>query len=382
MPGVIAASRTGRCRARGRRRRHTADAPRRLSSTTPQPVRHRAGIHPKTRIFHAYAGMLAPGLVLRRRATRRRSALNRSISSSRCRSWPRPSGCRRGPRELRPASASAPRRVPVDAVVVSGSMTISALTASMPFASNAALTASKLSGGVMTAKASPSSRHVVAPASSTISIRASSPILLFSTRDHPLLVEHPADAAAAPRLPPCFSKILRISATVRLRLSVMPDGHDRHAARPVALVDDLLVSDALQLAGALLDGAVDVVVRHAVLGAPSARAVRSRGLALMSPPPSRAATVISLISLVNSLPRLASFAAFLCLIELHLEWPDIVSSREQIGGRSELPQSQEGVNGGDRLSFAPVPLPASCIDLNHEGHEDHEEDQKKGILPS
>src|SRR5271169_2364597 len=52
-------------------------------------------------------------------------------------------------------------------------------------------------------------------------------------------------------------------------------------------------------------------------------AVRRRGLALISPPPMRAATVISLISLVNALPRLASVAAFLCLIELHFEWPDI-----------------------------------------------------------
>src|SRR5947209_7003338 len=52
-------------------------------------------------------------------------------------------------------------------------------------------------------------------------------------------------------------------------------------------------------------------------------AVRRRGFALMSPPPSRAATVISLMNLVNSLPRRASLAAFLCLIELHLEWPDM-----------------------------------------------------------
>ena len=48
-------------------------------------------------------------------------------------------------------------------------------------------------------------------------------------------------------------------------------------------------------------------------------AVRNRGLALMSPPPMRAATVISLMSLVKSFPRRASLCAFLCLIELHLE---------------------------------------------------------------
>src|SRR5262245_49502666 len=52
-------------------------------------------------------------------------------------------------------------------------------------------------------------------------------------------------------------------------------------------------------------------------------AVRRRGLAFASPPPRRAATVISLMSLVKAFPRLASLAAFLCLIVLHLEWPDI-----------------------------------------------------------
>ena len=48
-------------------------------------------------------------------------------------------------------------------------------------------------------------------------------------------------------------------------------------------------------------------------------AVRSRGLELRSPPPMRAATVISLMNLVNSLPFFASLAAFLCLIVLHFE---------------------------------------------------------------
>src|ERR1700752_1039060 len=42
-----------------------------------------------------------------------------------------------------------------------------------------------------------------------------------------------------------------------------------------------------------------------------------------SPPPVRADTVISLINFVNSLPRLASSAPFLCLILCHLECPDI-----------------------------------------------------------
>src|SRR5438067_13908761 len=41
-----------------------------------------------------------------------------------------------------------------------------------------------------------------------------------------------------------------------------------------------------------------------------------------SPPPSLAATMIERVSLVKSLPRLASAAPFLCLIEDHLLCPD------------------------------------------------------------
>src|SRR3954471_23252219 len=42
-----------------------------------------------------------------------------------------------------------------------------------------------------------------------------------------------------------------------------------------------------------------------------------------SPPPSRAATWIARASFVKCAPRRASTTAFLCLIEAHLEWPDI-----------------------------------------------------------
>src|ERR1017187_9662010 len=52
-------------------------------------------------------------------------------------------------------------------------------------------------------------------------------------------------------------------------------------------------------------------------------AVRRRGFESGSPPPTRAAMVISRITLVKARPRLASVAAFLCLIVAHLECPDI-----------------------------------------------------------
>ena len=56
----------------------------------------------------------------------------------------------------------------------------------------------------------------------------------------------------------------------------------------------------------------------------AAIAVRSLGLVSTSPPPTRAAAVISLTNFEKSFPRLESFAAFLCLIVDHLEWPEMV----------------------------------------------------------
>src|ERR1700744_6515059 len=57
----------------------------------------------------------------------------------------------------------------------------------------------------------------------------------------------------------------------------------------------------------------------------AAMALRRRGLPSGSPP-DFAAMVISLISWVKILPRLASSAPFLCLMVGHLEWPDMETS--------------------------------------------------------
>src|SRR6195952_2635584 len=51
----------------------------------------------------------------------------------------------------------------------------------------------------------------------------------------------------------------------------------------------------------------------------------SDGLPSRSPPCSRAAVVIARASFVKSLPRRESTIAFLCLIDAHLEWPDMPS---------------------------------------------------------
>src|SRR5262252_2106 len=52
-------------------------------------------------------------------------------------------------------------------------------------------------------------------------------------------------------------------------------------------------------------------------------AVRKRGLEFGSPPPMRDAIEISRMILVNTRPRFASVAAFLCLMVAHFECPDI-----------------------------------------------------------
>src|SRR5687767_15224168 len=84
-------------------------------------------------------------------------------------------------------------------------------------------------------------------------------------------------------------------------------------------------------------------------------AVRRRGLEATSPPPMRAAMLISRMILVKILPRLASRAPFLCLMEAHLECPDM---RDLLGrgrcyhkrkspdgyGRSGLARSSEAPN--------------------------------------
>src|ERR687893_3321123 len=66
-------------------------------------------------------------------------------------------------------------------------------------------------------------------------------------------------------------------------------------------------------------------------------ASNSVGLPSGSPPPTRTATSMFLISLANILPRLTSIAAFLCFVVAHLEWPLIrpcSSSAGQAGSSS------------------------------------------------
>src|SRR3954454_18665162 len=92
-----------------------------------------------------------------------------------------------------------------------------------------------------------------------------------------------------------------------------------------------------------------------------AMASASDGLPSGSPPPSFAATVIARVSLVKSLPRRESTIAFLCLIDAHLEWPDMASGypavqrfegRRAAGSRELLRAGAAGggVGGVDRVA--------------------------------
>ena len=107
----------------------------------------------------------------------------------------------------------------------------------------------------------------------------------------------------------------RISETRAVAVVGRALDEDRDAARAVALEGELLVGRALELARALLDGALDVVGGHVRRPWPCRPRCAGAGSLSGSPPPMRAAIVISRMILVKTLPRLASSAPFLCLIE-------------------------------------------------------------------
>src|SRR6478672_12806712 len=99
----------------------------------------------------------------------------------------------------------------------------------------------------------------------------------------------------------------------------------------------------------------------------SATIVRRRGLVSGSPPPARAATVSSLMMRVKILPRLASAAPFLCLMECHLEWPDMSKlQRNQRIPTKILPHEEVRAvritHGWQELSILPHARPTACRD--------------------
>src|SRR5512141_526900 len=100
-------------------------------------------------------------------------------------------------------------------------------------------------------------------------------------------------------------------------------------------------------------------------------AARKRAFPSGSPPPSFAAVMISRVILVNALPRRASAFPFLCLIELHLLWPDtahrsvlpvIVKYRKEKAPAPFPAQGPKIKFGGDLLSHGGNPAVPSALE--------------------
>jgi len=95
-----------------------------------------------------------------------------------------------------------------------------------------------------------------------------------------------------------------------------------YAARAVSFKGHFFKLLAFELACAAQNGALDIVIRHVFIFCSEDGGAQA-GLEFGSPPPMREAIVISRIRRVKTRPRLASVAAFLCLIVAHFECPDI-----------------------------------------------------------
>ena len=91
--------------------------------------------------------------------------------------------------------------------------------------------------------------------------------------------------------PPCLVKRWRISELVRLRLSVSVVDEDRDPARRVSLERGRFVAHAVELAGAALDRALDVLVRHVALAGALHRRPETRVVLLIAAPLARGGQV-------------------------------------------------------------------------------------------
>src|SRR5438270_807611 len=139
----------------------------------------------------------------------------------------------------------------------------------------------------------------------------------------------------APRLPPCFSKMWRISGVVRLVLSVSTS--TMMATPPGPYPSYVSSSYVVPSSSPVPRLTARSILSFGMLFAfASATAARRRGLPSMSPPPRRAAIVISLMMRVKTLPRFASAAPFLCLMVLHLLWPDMGKAPSVIGAENYI----------------------------------------------
>src|SRR3989441_5145619 len=174
--------------------------------------------------------------------------------------------------------------------------------------------------GPVIKKMSPSRALSAAPASSAASMTVSSSARVASTVIWALRSNIHATEFVAPRLPPRHWKTWRISATVRLGLSVVASM--RRAAPPGPYASYVTSSYVTPSSSPVPFFTARSMLSSGMFSALAASmAVRNRALPAGSPPPCLAAIVISRISLVNSAPRRWSVTAFFRLICFHLLWP-------------------------------------------------------------
>src|SRR5215472_302165 len=112
----------------------------------------------------------------------------------------------------------------------------------------------------------------------------------------------------------------------------------------------------------------------------SATAARRRGFPPTSPPPRRAATVISLRMRVKILPRFASAAPFLCLMVLHLLWPDMRGCSFELERQRAVEYSMSGSRAAGRGRAARVPRPATRDLLSEPHRQSHLAQQVMGAI--
>src|SRR5437899_1218754 len=224
----------------------------------------------------------------------------------------------------------------------------------MPALVSASRTASNASGGVITSQAEPSSRRSSAPASSTMLSSLSSLACSLGTAMSPLRWNIHPTAPASARLPPFLPITWRISLTTRLRLLVTTCTSIPTPPGPYpSNITSSYCSPSSCPVPRWMARSMFSLGMFSFLAA--ATAVRRRGFAIASPPPTRAAIVISRISLVKTRPRLASVAAFLCLMVAHLECPEPSRRRTSMSDEHEPRKPREQYRLRTRLihgSFA------------------------------
>src|SRR5262244_1769944 len=256
------------------------------------------------------------------------------------------------------AAASLPSTRTVDW----GTMAACASSMGIPLCSRAVRTASISSGVVVISKTFSTVRTSEAPASSACSSTSSSLTFSASTWITPRRSNIQATQPAVPMRPLCFSKMCLISGPVRFLLSVSTR---TSTATPPGPYPSYVISSncspgpppvpfsmaRLTLSAGMLAALADSI------------AALSRMLALGSPPPCLAATVISRRIFEKSFPRCTSALPFFRLIWDHRECPDIPSP-SLLNGCFEplhaLPPTRPAF-----LGLGPAPLLARR--LGHEG---------------